>query len=226
MASTITVTCPECDKEFKAPADVQGKKVRCKGCGHAFVVPGPAAKPAPAKAPAGKASPNKPAPDKGAKAVKAPAPPPPRPASSDEEDDGKAYGITTEDLTPRCPECANEMESEDAVVCLHCGFNTLTRQKAKTRKVRHITGGQIFLWLLPGILAALGTILLIVFDILYLVKIEDWVGTEGFLAYTLNNKGAKIWLSLTSVFVVSFLGRFAINRLILNPKPPEVEEKL
>ena len=220
MASTITVACPECDKEIKAPAEVQGKKIRCKGCGHAFVVPGPAGQSAPGKAPAGKAAPNKPASAPAAKA------PPPKPAADDEEDDdGKAYGVTTESLTPRCPNCANEMESEDAIVCLHCGFNTRTRTQAKTRKVRHISGGQMFLWLLPGILCALGAALLITLDIVYIVKIEDWVGTEGFLAATLNTKGTKIWGSIGVVFVVYLLGWFAVKRLIFNPKPPEVEEK-
>ena len=34
----------------------------------------------------------------------------------------------------RCPECANEMEGPEAVVCLKCGYNTLTRQRIETRK--------------------------------------------------------------------------------------------
>ena len=31
------------------------------------------------------------------------------------------YGMTFEKLGNRCPDCANELESEEAVVCLHCG---------------------------------------------------------------------------------------------------------
>ena len=55
MATTIVISCPECDKQIKAPAELEGKKIRCKGCGHTFVVrasaaagdgDGPAAKPA------------------------------------------------------------------------------------------------------------------------------------------------------------------------------------
>ena len=37
MPASITIVCPECDKEMKAPADVAGKKIRCKGCGAMFV---------------------------------------------------------------------------------------------------------------------------------------------------------------------------------------------
>src|SRR5437762_3454300 len=37
MPATITVICPECDKEMKAPAEAEGKKIKCKGCGKTFV---------------------------------------------------------------------------------------------------------------------------------------------------------------------------------------------
>jgi DNA-directed RNA polymerase subunit RPC12/RpoP len=38
MATTIAVSCPECHKQIKAPPDLQGKKIRCKACGHVFLV--------------------------------------------------------------------------------------------------------------------------------------------------------------------------------------------
>src|SRR5262245_46068087 len=52
MAATIVVACPNCKKQLKGPADIQGKKIRCKACGHTFSVQGPVAatKTAPSKA--------------------------------------------------------------------------------------------------------------------------------------------------------------------------------
>ena len=94
MATAITVNCPECDKTMKVPADARGKRVRCKGCEHVFVFPG-----APAKA-------GKPGSDK-AKPAK-PESKPSRPAD-DEDGDGKPYGVTTLDLTPRCPDCVTNV---------------------------------------------------------------------------------------------------------------------
>jgi predicted Zn finger-like uncharacterized protein len=240
MASTITITCPECAIQIKAPAGVEGKKIRCKSCGHAFVAraappeveavqeeAGPAKKAAkaPVKAPAAKAPPARPAPAKpkdkppakGDKPAKKP------PAEEDEEDDNP-YKVTALDDAARCPECANEME-EEAVVCLHCGFNTQTREKARTRKIRDVTGFDMFLWLLPGIACVLAIILLIGFDILYCVKIEDWIEKDAWYDF-IAHYGFKIWIVIPSLFLMYKAGYFAVKRLIINNTPPEVEEKM
>jgi hypothetical protein len=37
----ITATCGACGRNFTAPSQFQGKKVKCKGCGEVFLVPGP-----------------------------------------------------------------------------------------------------------------------------------------------------------------------------------------
>src|SRR3954454_23403484 len=70
MASSITVTCPECDKQLKASSEVLGKKIRCKACGATFV--GRAAKEAPAKGAPAKGASAKGAPAKGAPAKRGP----------------------------------------------------------------------------------------------------------------------------------------------------------
>jgi hypothetical protein len=194
MASTITIVCPECEKSLKASPQVIGKKIRCKSCGHTFA----------AQAPQGKA---------GKSARKA----------DDDDEPAGAYGVTSEYLGPRCPDCANAMEEGD-IVCLHCGYNTMTRQKSRARKIREITGFDIFLWLLPGILCALVVIALITADLLYVFlvdykKIEDeWYGFLG-------SKGVKMWTSIVVIFFVFLAGSFAVKRLIINNYPPEVEEK-
>src|SRR5579871_5049583 len=145
MPATITVVCPECGKEIQAPPEFAGKKVRCKSCGHVF-----AARPAPPPGAVARAP-----------AKAAPAAPPPARGDDDEGDDGVPYSVSTTDLAHRCPECANEMESEDAIICLHCGYNTQTREKITTRKVHEITNADRFLWLLPGIACALAVLFLI-----------------------------------------------------------------
>src|SRR5262249_42752373 len=35
--ATISITCPECSKQIIAPAEIEGKKIRCKSCGETFV---------------------------------------------------------------------------------------------------------------------------------------------------------------------------------------------
>jgi hypothetical protein len=38
MPATITITCPHCRSQLKGPTGLEGKKVRCKGCGQSFVI--------------------------------------------------------------------------------------------------------------------------------------------------------------------------------------------
>ncbi len=101
MTEAITIACPECGKKINVASEAVGKKVRCKGCEHVFVVQAPAEKKA--ARPAGKAAPagaKKKAPD-----PKAAKPRPDKPKVNDDEDDNP-YGVTAIDLAPRCPECA------------------------------------------------------------------------------------------------------------------------
>jgi hypothetical protein len=201
MATAITVTCPECDRTMKVPAEARGKKVRCKGCQHVFPIPG--------------------GPDQPAKQAK-----PPRPAArpaddDDDEGDGKPYGVTTLDLASRCPTCANEIE-EGSKVCLHCGYDTVTRTYHRTRKVLDTTGGDVFLWLLPGVLCVFAIFGLIGLDIWYCMSMKDLVKDEwyDFIA----SQGCCMWLCIASLFGMFYAGRFALKRLVFDNKPPEVEK--
>lgn len=215
MAAPIMIACPECQKELKVPPEVAGKKIRCKGCGHIFVAKAMSAKSAPAKAAPGKAPPAKAA-DKPKPAAK--------PHLDDDDEDANPYGVTDLDLAPRCPNCANEMESAEAIICLFCGYNTQTREQARTRKTHDVTGGDQFVWLLPGILCVLGIIAWIVLDIVYCLKIDDWVDLDSWWGTALASGAIKLWLVITSLFFIYYLGKFAVKRLIFNPNPPEVEK--
>jgi DNA-directed RNA polymerase subunit M/transcription elongation factor TFIIS len=207
MATTILIVCPECAKQMKAPENIVGKKIRCKSCQAAFV-----ARKATGKAP----------PKQAAKPVK----PATKPSKYEEDDDDpNPYGLIDVDLSKRCPDCANEME-EEAVICLTCGYNTQTREKARTRKIYHLTAGEHFFWLLPGIACALAVFSLIGFNIWYLLKIDDIVSWENdsFFLGMWTISGIKLWVVIMSLFLLWLAGKFAVKRLILHPKPPEVEK--
>ncbi len=38
MAATTTFICPECNAQLNGPANLKGKKVRCKKCGKTIVL--------------------------------------------------------------------------------------------------------------------------------------------------------------------------------------------
>lgn len=253
MAATIVISCPQCKKQMKVPAELQGKKVRCKECGTTFPVK------AAVKSEAAKANPGKPAAAKSANAKPAAAPakkpyqepqddgpvtysfqgddyvPPPekkeeKPAlkkkGGPDELDSNPYGVTEMDLTPRCPHCAKELDSEDAVICLHCGYNTQTRQSARTKRVLDQTFVDYLLWLGPGILCIFGIAALLGADYWFVwgladtwKELDETSGTQSF------SGGLKFWFVCMSVWGIWKQIRFAFNRLVMNPKPPEIEIK-
>jgi DNA-directed RNA polymerase subunit M/transcription elongation factor TFIIS len=213
MAATITVVCPECSKTMHAPADFAGKKVRCKACGHIF-----RASPAP---PAGAIA--RSAESKSAAAAKVTKSAPIAPVSDDDEDgDGNPYLVTSDTKNSRCPECANEMEGEDAIICLHCGYNTVTREKLAMRKVHEITSADRFLWLLPGFICGGIVLFLLLFDLLFCLLVQADRNSSWFVLL-MAWSGTKMWVCIGSIFFMFFAGRFAYLRLILHPNPPEIE---
>jgi len=222
MAS-ITIKCPECDKALKVAEESLGKKIRCKECEHVFRAEAPAAQ----SAKADKAITTKPdkAKTKGkgdAKAEAKPAPAKKKPY--DDDDDGpKNYGVTDTELGSRCPECANEME-EGAIICLTCGFNTRDRTRVRKRKIKDVTGGEIFLWQLPGYLCALVVLWFftnIILNIVWWNWIVAWFGAD----WSGVAKGLILWWIIFDIWIVYIAGKFAIKRLIFNNMPPEEEEK-
>jgi len=235
MAATIDVSCPECGKEIKVSAELEGKKIRCKACEAVF--PAKPAKPTKAAKPAKAAKPDpkaKARPDpKAAKkpdpkaAVKAKAPPKKTGHDPDDlDDDGNPYGVTDLDLTPRCPFCAGEMEEGD-ILCLECGYNTVTRQRTEVKKVFERTGRDWFLWLFPGVLSVISLILMIIFDIWYLMRFDDLFkdDPDNWIKLTVGYGGVKLWVVIATLFGMFWSIVFIIKRLVLNPVPPEREKE-
>jgi DNA-directed RNA polymerase subunit RPC12/RpoP len=213
MATTIAISCPKCEKQIKAPAELVGKKIKCKECLYIFVVKGPP--PSKAGDRAGKGAADKKAPG----AAKAAAPP------QDDEEGSTPYEVTDHSLLPHCAYCAKELESEDQVICLHCGYNHRTRERVPMKKTYETTGGEQFMWLLPGILCALGVLALIgsivvfwtIFPRIAVANDAEWWSIFFGL-------WARLWGSVICLFIGFFLGRFAVLRLIMNPTRPEVEK--
>jgi DNA-directed RNA polymerase subunit RPC12/RpoP len=212
MAAPPVIVCPECDKKFKGREGLEGKKIKCPACGSDFIVQsqirdkgGSAARP---KAP--------PAPPK----VPAPPPAAAEPGDGDGMDqESNPYGVDTPELKARCPNCANPLESEGALICLFCGYNTQTRGVGKTRKVIRQTGGTHFKWLLPGLICALSMLIIYIANMWYIFILpSEWPG--GFL----NAEWARLWVGMMSMALIWGLGIFAFKRLILQPSPPEVEK--
>jgi hypothetical protein len=231
MPAVINISCPECGKQIRAPASVLGKKIRCKGCDEVFVaredvdevdevedVEEVEEAPRKKKPAAKKPEPKKPEPKK----------PEPKKASGDE--DANPYGVTIEDDSNRCPHCAAAMLSEDAIICVECGYNTQTREKGETKKTIEPTGMEVFLWLLPGILHTILSICIIVWFVIHWGFLYDWLGGEkaekdGEWQMFFAHQSMRIWVTVPLIFVLVNSVWAAILRLAINNKPPEAELK-
>jgi predicted Zn finger-like uncharacterized protein len=203
--ATIITNCPQCKKQFKVPDEIAGKKIKCKGCGTAFVVTNTAVQPD-AKPPAPGSSSKKP---------------------YDEDDgDGKPYGVTDLDVAPRCPNCANELEEEDQVICLICGFNNYTRQASKPRKIREPDGMEYFWWLLPGVLCVLLFFVCLAQLVNAIISraLIDMSDTSKFDTIDRSCVNCQaLWCSIFCLWMMWLSGKFAVKRLILHWRPPEEE---
>lgn len=272
MTDTILIACPHCKVQLRGPTGLEGKKVRCKSCGHTFVVKAAAA--TPAKPPFAKPSPPKPngSPVPGARSTDAkkaaPAPPaakppaPKGPAKAQTPPEGKnfgevsAYGIVTDDqalkqmqefhsknppgggaaaekkqnpygmteisLLPRCPHCANEMPSEEAIICLHCGYNTHTRTHVETKRVAETTPADVLHWRLPAYAGAVVALCGIAFLGFVWLGASHVVGDDDdHPLYFMTTLFFRIYGSLAVGVLVYFASSLAYYRLVLHPDPPE-----
>lgn len=247
MATTFVIACPDCGKQVKVTDAHVGKKVKCKECGTVYAVKAPAdgkapppapgkAKATQAKSPAAKDTQAKPpTPPTKAEAIEQPAEIPSagyRYADDDDDENApKQYTVQQDESNlPRCPFCAKEMESQDALICLNCGYNTRTRVRPEVKQVYAPTGGEWFLHLLPGILCVLTMIGLLVWYIVFWMKVEEWMEGSWFedepgppKTYTvgLGPGFTRLYLALITAALYVPLVRYSWKRLVKNYRPPE-----
>jgi hypothetical protein len=224
MPALYPIVCPHCRKPGKGPIELEGKYIRCRSCKKTFQVKLPAQTKAQAAATEG------PGIYAFAESIKAEkpeeAPIPVLPVIDEEEESSNPYGVTDLDERRRCPYCADLMDEED-IICLHCGYNTQTRMHIRTERTYANTTGDVFMWLLPGIICIISIFLVIGFDFFWWFGLEafwwkpmdDWIGTPSI------SLGIRVWEVVISLFVIWFLGKFAFKRLILNPTPAEVQKE-
>jgi DNA-directed RNA polymerase subunit RPC12/RpoP len=228
MAESFIISCLKCGKKIKVGEEILGKKIRCKDCQTIFVATKPTAgASAKAKAPTKKeeaAATTEPGQQLSMKESFE------KQLAEEESQGDNPYGLgAIEEGAARCPRCAKEMESETAVICLNCGFNIKTRTRVDKKVVYENTGGDVFKHRLPGILAVIFLIALIVFGFVLNFKVKDWA--QGSF---LQNEDGTFWLkpgifglygTLFLVMVGLPILRFAIKRLVYEHRPVEKEIK-
>jgi hypothetical protein len=140
-----------------------------------------------------------------------------------------------EEFTPRCPHCAQELIPPDAKVCVHCGFNSLTREKAASKTVYEPTTEDWIYHLAPGV-AAVGTIIsLVALDITCWVQMREWLtgtfldmeekdaaGRQRFYVHPAAFSFAVLGMTIPAIVAA---GKFAYERLVTNYRPEEKEKK-
>jgi predicted Zn finger-like uncharacterized protein len=229
MATTFVIACPECAKQVRVSDEHVGKKIRCKGCGKVFPVTGdgpsaPKTQAAPPGAPRTKA-----APPAVPKTTTAP-PDGPKGYFDDEFDPNKYTPEISNETLPRCPFCAQQMPSAEALICLHCGYNTRTRARPEVKQVYAHTAVELFLWWLPAIMNILVIIGMIVWYLFFWDLIEDWLAESWFedepgppktYLAGLSPGMFRLYHALLIVFISVPLIRFIYKRLVVNNKPPE-----
>jgi Zn finger protein HypA/HybF involved in hydrogenase expression len=226
--AAVSITCPACRKRIKAREEHLGRKIRCPNCQNSFVAEADAEE---TDAPIAfadddkpKAKPAKPKPTAAMKAEK-PAEPKPVETKAPESKpvDVAAYGIETIDTQARCPNCAELMADPTAIICIHCGYNTLTRTYGKTRRVYAASREEILQHLMPAMLFSAAFLALVLVVLWYNTVVppafngtrSDWVVHESL----------RMWSTMVIVAFLWWFGFFAFRTFVLHPLPEEVEKE-
>lgn len=227
MAETIAVKCPKCDKAMSVPATLAGKKVRCKGC--EAIVPVPAPKVAEsfklAEEPK-KAKPKKAAPK--------PAEPEKKKPVEDDDNDTNPFTAQEDDLhIARCAFCAKPLDPPDARICLNCGFDRVERKRFESKAVFELTFGEYLSHHFVTILAFLGICILIAISVTCFIMMPEWFKGSMFETgdkdpvndepkYYVNPGFVTLWVTVASLFMIWYAGRFIYRMLALNWRPTEM----
>jgi hypothetical protein len=153
----------------------------------------------------------------------------------DDDDDVKKVELIKEEDVARCPSCAKELEHAEAKVCLHCGFNNLTRERAETVIVDEATGSDWAMHLLPAIIAIVITLVLLGINIWFCSNVREWmVGSivdkeekdaAGRPTFYVHPAAFMFAIGIISARLAWTCSRFAFQRLVYDLKPQEKVRK-
>lgn len=221
MAASPAITCPHCDKKFKPKVSVQGKKIKCPFCAHPFAVPGDSSD-ATVNDPPGKtmAEKKKANPDQAKAAPPAQTAPEAKNPDDEFDDNPDPYGVKDQDLTPRCPNCAKELANENAIICIYCGYNTLTREVSFTKKTVKTTAGRHFKYLLVPIGAATFLFSAVIF-LLYYSAVSPYHVNNTMFEFT-DHESMRMWSTVTILTWIWGSGLFCFKKFFEKPKPDEI----
>jgi DNA-directed RNA polymerase subunit RPC12/RpoP len=222
MTATISITCPSCNKKMIGPAAALGKKIKCKACSHVFVAAGDETNATAAKGTAKKSTPSSDAKGKAPAAQSKPAIDKNRMLDPEDADPSRGYGFeeATPDSVARCPQCAYEMESPEAILCLTCGYNLLTRNRLHMKKTYETNFMDWVYWLTPSIAATLGCIACVGFGVFLWTGLKWWYGDWWFSHFSI-----QIWFSVFAIGGAWASGKFAFKRFVYEFHPPEKVKK-
>lgn len=220
MAAPI-ITCPACTKKFRGKEGITGKRIKCPLCATPFVVSEAVAAQAKVDADAESGD----GPGFQLKAEEATAKPlkKERVTWDKEDENSNPYALGQFEDFPRCPNCANRLDHAKAVICLHCGYNTQTREWGKTVKTMGVTGAQHVAHLLPGIFFLIMLMLFIYGILFFALSLPPLVVNTW--AWFFDHESMRMWIiGLLLLFMWAF-GMLAFRRLVINPKPKEKEKQ-
>ena len=142
----------------------------------------------------------------------------------DEEDGKNPFGMVEVKVAARCPSCAKELLSEKDIICVHCGYNTLTREVGETKKTVEMTGQDQLAHLGPA-LGALGFALFALLFLLYfdLILPRSVQGSQWLVL--LDSEPVRLFITVPVCFMLYAAGNFGLNVVIFTPKPKEKEKE-
>src|SRR5262249_20214092 len=122
------------------------------------------------------------------------------------------------ELTPRCPQCAAELESEDSIICLNCGYNNRTRVRMTTTMTIAHNPLDWMIWLIPPLVCTILAAAMIG-AIVYIwvpVGFKRLAGDAWWGHFSL-----QIYASVFAAFAAWSAGKFAFRRFVFHFTPPE-----
>jgi DNA-directed RNA polymerase subunit RPC12/RpoP len=232
MSEVCYIRCPECDEKFKSSTDKEGTKVRCPECDEPFRVTAKMiSKPKGAKdfgiqkgaSPRPRGDAPAPAGDFTLSADGTqPAPPPEANGDSDVDEDGNPYKVVEVKVAARCPSCAKELLSEKDIICVHCGYNLLTREVGATKRTIEMTAQDQLIHLGPA-LGALGFAIFLLLALLYYCLIFPRQVADSWLDFN-DSEPMRLFAIVISCFLLFWAGSYSMGQFIFSPKPKEREK--